>query len=1310
LYHLDLSEIPLNQPLPNLSTLVNLYYLNLNNTQLTGEINQNYFPSSLRELYLNSNQLQGSIPDFSKLTELYRLGLSNNQLTGTIPDFTALSQLWYLNLSSNQLTGSIPNFPTNLGYLYLNNNQLSGDIPLSFTELKNICSQCPEQPDLCGSCLDLSYNYLNIFVSPEVFAFLEAPGNKDPDWAETQTFLLINCPEGGSFGIKPDPREFNFGTTVVNDPTTITVNTRSQDCGDFKLKNVEFVGTYQDEFTRQCNSQPECNLQKDYCYESRWNNHHYSSCQFTLTFLPQSAGVKDNTAFKLIFDPAIGSPLIPIKAEAVAFGAPEIKVEPLIQDFNVDFGEVTLGYNTNFQDFVLTNSGNISLKSPQFDITGTNLLDFTLDSWSCDYKDVLLPNEQEDCNFMAQFVPRTAGDKEAKLTITSSNATPTTKTISLTGKAKTPEACSNITLESSGSGNWNEASTWVPQLEPIKNHVPTEDDNVRINRDHTITGIEYAVVNALCIEEGGILTSPDNRGTHLILHAKNYLENKGRILGKNGAAEADAATTCNGDYWSVVGTSDCAQPGAGLILSVGHDEGNLFRNEGIIIAGNGGEGKLHHGYGGDINIYGATIINSLTETNCGIIKSGNGSSVSNETMNVINQLNNDPNKRLNIPQRCLDVLNKYRNFPQEPTQVTNIQSSFNAKGGDLTLIADVHLYTQGEVIVTAGDGGNCNDEPTQGGNGGNFRFNASKRIDLSGGYFGAGQGSTNCQTNGAPGNIFIEPSVISLSGASTKINGGNITIFGGDDWVLDLSNLSQAAIQAVGDITLAVGKDSIIDLRGNQASIFEAGGQVNLFADEILLDTGTNLHQIITAKDIVVGPSKILYDVTLLGAGKYSGEPGTTLSIPLVVSNNGPKADTYTLKVDNPQGWTLSEIPATVEVKELGIYDLAFIVTLPNERGASNLITLTATSQADSNINAVATVLVTVEPEIVTLPETVVVPVADTNPCPDNSEINWLCDNHEHTLTNATIGTAASVAGGNLAGIIDNQGLVANVTIQPDTILTNGRLTGYIVNHGTLKDFNFVGAKVVGGILAGDIENASQIGGYFQDVNLAAGTKITGGKLMGKITGDKSAPALLEQLEITTGSQIDNVIIGKEVKLATHVTLGENVLFQDPSQDPRLLPTKEGVTCDTDLSLLGVAAPTTQYQLAGGAAVNGGSFEQQVTMKLADKIEIKGVLCAAEAVVGKDAKIVVYADYQPLDSEQVQSHYLRDSKGQVQAWDGKAENLVALESTVIKSKQEVSLYQGEIPISGKITLYFGYRLTDNTMITNAKAIVINIEP
>ena len=37
---------------------------------------------------------------------------------------------------------------------------------------------------------------------------------------------------------------------------------------------------------------------------------------------------------------------------------------------------------------------------------------------------------------------------------------------------------------------------------------------------------------------------------------------------------------------------------------------------------------------------------------------------------------------------------------------------------------------------------------------------------------------------------------------------------------------------------------------------------------------------------------------------------------------------------------------------------------------------------------------------------------------------------------------------------------------------------------------------------------------------------------------------------------------------------------------------------------------------------------------------------------------------------------MRDSEGQVQLWDGTDKNLVALESTLIKSQQEVSLYSG----------------------------------
>ncbi len=97
------------------------------------------------------------------------------------------------------------------------------------------------------------------------------------------------------------------------------------------------------------------------------------------------------------------------------------------------------------------------------------------------------------------------------------------------------------------------------------------------------------------------------------------------------------------------------------------------------------------------------------------------------------------------------------------------------------------------------------------------------------------------------------------------------------------------------------------------------------------------------------------------------------------------------------------------------------------------------------------------------------------------------------------------------------------------------------------------GAAIVGGVLAGQIFNTSQVGSYFRDIQLAAGrTHLIGGQLVGEISGDVQAPALLEYLVIQAGSYLEYVTIGDGVKLATTVTFGEGVQFNHPSDDPRL--------------------------------------------------------------------------------------------------------------------------------------------------------------
>ena len=95
-----------------------------------------------------------------------------------------------------------------------------------------------------------------------------------------------------------------------------------------------------------------------------------------------------------------------------------------------------------------------------------------------------------------------------------------------------------------------------------------------------------------------------------------------------------------------------------------------------------------------------------------------------------------------------------------------------------------------------GDGNPAATRPQPGGNGGQLKLISIPYVDLSGGLHYAGQGGlgTGGGANGAAGQVIIEPNVIALTGGDTRVHGGDVVIFGGDDWVLDLSNLGEGAI------------------------------------------------------------------------------------------------------------------------------------------------------------------------------------------------------------------------------------------------------------------------------------------------------------------------------------------------------------------------------------------------------------------------------------------------------------------------------------------------------------------------------------
>jgi len=766
---------------------------------------------------------------------------------------------------------------------------------------------------------------------------LSIPSN-DPDTSTVSVELTGNglgwCQGNYEQHFGTWPYEPNFGTELVGSSTSISqgVYSSARGCDALQIADVAPTGDNGDEFSVD-------NLQ---CYHGSWGDWSYSSCWFKTVFTPSEAGTKNAELTVTYTDSTTKT--VPLQAAALDSGQPNISASPSSHDF----GTVTAGssYWNNYLKLTIKNTGNVNLHLGDFEIIGENADDFRGHEWSwCAYKGVLYPGEE--CDLYLYFVPRTAGSKQAELSI-GSDAPNTPTLIALSGTAEEPKDCSdeNITIESSGNdedgGVWatrttnnswwqytGDSDAWTRLKNPNGDNGiaapnrPTQNDIVRIKAGHTIVGIPYANVRALCIEENATLKSmepPDSSGyyySYLGVYVSDFLENKGTIKGLHGTDETSDATSCSQWYNS---SEDCARPGASINLSVGYYLGR-FRNEGTIIAGNGGDGKQYGSYGGWVGIYG----NGITNTDdLGIIRAGRGGSI------------------------------------------TGTQSGHGGQGGGVSIWGNDYLYSDG-IGIFGGNGGNCNanaSEAQYGGDGGNMRLNARNTVDLLDGTFATGKGGTNCEPlgeDGQDGGFNTDPSVLTLGGTNTKIEGGDLTIFGGEGWTINMNDLSDTALTATGDILIAVGPGGSVNMTGSSGNILKSGGKVTVLADNILLDDGVKLEDIVEAPEgVVVGPGQILRDVSVTAPNKVSGDPKSVVPVTITLSNGGPEEDTFLLSVTDSEGWTLSSLPATKTLAGLDSIQIDLNVTLPATIGAVDVITVSAVSQNDSEASAKTQIQVSV--------------------------------------------------------------------------------------------------------------------------------------------------------------------------------------------------------------------------------------------------------------------------------------------------------------------------------------------------------------
>lgn len=137
LVHMLLDNNNLSGYLPReLANLPSLLILQLDNNHFDGAtIPDSYGDMSrLLKLSLRNCSLQGPIPDLSRIPQLAYIDLSLNQLNGSIPPYKLSENMTTIDLSGNNLTGPIPaNFSglPLLQTLSLLNNSLSGSVPAS---------------------------------------------------------------------------------------------------------------------------------------------------------------------------------------------------------------------------------------------------------------------------------------------------------------------------------------------------------------------------------------------------------------------------------------------------------------------------------------------------------------------------------------------------------------------------------------------------------------------------------------------------------------------------------------------------------------------------------------------------------------------------------------------------------------------------------------------------------------------------------------------------------------------------------------------------------------------------------------------------------------------------------------------------------------------------------------------------------------------------------------------------------------------------------------------------------------------------
>ncbi|MDM8566484.1 Calx-beta domain-containing protein [Candidatus Halobeggiatoa sp. HSG11] len=338
-------------------------------------------------------------------------------------------------------------------------------------------------------------------------------------------------------------------------------------------------------------------------------------------------------------------------------------------------------------------------------------------------------------------------------------------------------------------------------------------------------------------------------------------------------------------------------------------------------------------------------------------------------------------------------------------------------------------------------------------------------------------------------------------------------------------------------------------------------------------------------------------------------------------------------------------------------------------------------------------------------PSTTSTYVPANNACSSGNVINTTCDFNWNNAKDVIIEKNGNVSHLTVKTDVKNDGIIGNSEITEGNQVTGGFLTGYITNHGILKDFSFVGYSINGankageivGILAGKITNTSKVEGFFENVRLASGTHIIGGILSGQIIGNSEQPALLESLIIKSKAVISNVILAEDVELEDGVVFGENIGFSihiNYMESHNLI----GLPALGD-AIFFKGNARSFARLTGGASENGGPFQRKSTITRKSQVTIKSNLLIDVKHIGKQADILVVALHEG-------KFYMLNSEGKPVIWDGNISSLIAFQKPEnLAPVESIEIWNNPLDITGSVKVYVGYRLANGKIVYSPKDMI-----